>query len=109
MLSPPADCPNALSRFELDQFEKDWFTFYSQLDRNDLISSLQDLLSRIVKLRRLLHRSLVDRDPDSANAAVSALLALEAQAAAIRRLIGDLPIPAPVPSGPHERRRTARS
>lgn len=98
----------------LARYEKDCFAFYVRCGAHDLQTELEDLLRRLVGERRELHRALTEREVHAAEQALSHLLYLEAQIAALRRVHDELGLhPVLGVSGPQdrrpERRRTART
>ena len=113
MLLDPTPADDRMSREDLARFEESCLAFYSRYSRDELRAELEAVLTRLVDLRRDLHRSIVDREPVRAHELVQQLLGLEAQASAVRRVHGDLEFPPRLsPPGPQdrrkERRRTAR-
>ena len=105
--------PEPLTQVALDQHEAECFDVYSRCAQGALAGELETLLNHIVELRRELHRMLIARQVAKSATLTQQLLWLEAQAAAARRVCGDIPLPSrAAPAGPQdrrkERRRTAR-
>jgi len=113
MLLEPRNPVGALTQAALQRHEEECVTFYSACPRDGLNVEFETLLLRIVERRRDLHGALTTRNVDDAQRTMEQLLYLQAQAAAIRQVHGDLPFPPKAAaSGPQdrrkERRRTAR-
>lgn len=106
MLLEPTFTSHSCTSQDLARYEERCFSHYSGCAQDELPTEFGSLLDIVVGRRRELHRALTERNAEEARAALTELLYLEAQSAALRRLVGDV-VAAP-PSGPQDRRPQRR-